>query len=1292
MSFTCASLAHPSGGTVTATKHGATTSAHYTCVVGYTLDGAYFRECQPGGSWSPADPPTCVYCANIGIPSSGDVKLFSDGLTSQANSTCGLGYHLVGDVTRTCLTSGVWSGTTPACECNDPTQPEHGSVVADGLTANYTCSQGYSLAGSAMRTCQSGGLGWSDSDPTCESCGPPAAQAGINHVLGANGVQTFSDVSCDVGYTLSGDVRVYCNGGVWDTLPTCTCNSPPMPQHSFMTANGSHATYICDVGYSLEGDRVRVCANDGSGWIGTDPECTPCQTISTAVGRMVSLSTDGLETTASFTCTVGYTLNGQGNITCRSDGSWDFSEPVCETCPILNVPTSGDVTMTTDTMTTKATFSCLPGYFLSGTETITCLTSGCVAPSAPLQGSVEIDDNSFGQYANYTCNLGYVISALGTRRCMDDGTGWEATDPTCERCTSLSNPTGGSVAQSTDGQTTTANYTCVVGYSLKGSNIRVCQVDTSWQPLAPTCAYCSNPGTPASGSVDLTTDGVTSVVTYSCATGYTLKGAATRVCLTTGVWDGLTPTCECEVPATPLHGTMVSDGKTANYTCDVGYALQGHIIRTCSVAGTGWSDTDPVCTQCSPLAAPNGGSYTLNSTGTQTFALFTCEKGYTMSAMCHPLLTPDSGTVDLASTGYATLAKYACALGYTLAGARQRVCQVDGSWDLETPSCYCNSPTVPQHGSMTANDSHATYTCGVGYSLQGDHLRVCANDGSGWSGADPECTTCLTISIPSGGAVILDTDGVETSASFTCIQGYTLNGHVTITCRGDGTWNFSPPQCVSCPTLSSPASGNVSLTSNTLVTMATFACDADYYLSGQRTATCTSAGQWSNPSPTCKCNSPGAPLHGSMYITETSGFQVANYGCALGYSISGLTQRRCLDDASGWEDVDPSCTSCDTITTTPELTVVKSTNGSSTRALYACALNYTLSGEHVHTCTSTGVWNHQKPICVLCSTKYDPPSGSVTLSTDGLVTSASFRCVTGYSTNSTTVTLCGTDGDWDLPNPFCVCDPPKAIINGGYVLMHGEMAVNYTCDSGYELVGGGFRLCSTDGTGWNGTDPRCAAGSHFNTVNPDVTNSKSLLLNEESDKNTKTTFNAKSLHGRALSTPSVDKNNGAIVENSAPEMLAVNLPEYVGTPARKIPLAAVRLPALSPRTAPEKLPKSPTKSTPTKSPSKTGKTRRKRRRKDEERKPLRPPTDTSASNGSLSLPETTTSTPIEIQLGRGDTPIMLQSDNLDYIQRVYCHEMDTPLPSRPVSGVEQSRTLSAIQRMMNRTSSTESSV
>ena len=55
-------------------------------------------------------------CRELSSPTNGQVTW--TGLTngSTATYTCDSGYHLIGDPTRTCLSSGIWSGQEPTCE------------------------------------------------------------------------------------------------------------------------------------------------------------------------------------------------------------------------------------------------------------------------------------------------------------------------------------------------------------------------------------------------------------------------------------------------------------------------------------------------------------------------------------------------------------------------------------------------------------------------------------------------------------------------------------------------------------------------------------------------------------------------------------------------------------------------------------------------------------------------------------------------------------------------------------------------------------------------------------------------------------------------------------------------------------------------------------------------------------------------------------------------------------------------------------------------------------------------
>ena len=54
-------------------------------------------------------------CGDIGDPQNGVVLFSSTTYNSVANFSCNTGYNLTGDTSRTCLSTGVWSGSEPNC-------------------------------------------------------------------------------------------------------------------------------------------------------------------------------------------------------------------------------------------------------------------------------------------------------------------------------------------------------------------------------------------------------------------------------------------------------------------------------------------------------------------------------------------------------------------------------------------------------------------------------------------------------------------------------------------------------------------------------------------------------------------------------------------------------------------------------------------------------------------------------------------------------------------------------------------------------------------------------------------------------------------------------------------------------------------------------------------------------------------------------------------------------------------------------------------------------------------------
>ena len=62
--------------------------------------------------------PAVVNCSSLDDPVNGQVELSNTTVGLTANYTCIQGYILTnGNNTRTCEANGEWSGSSPSCEC-----------------------------------------------------------------------------------------------------------------------------------------------------------------------------------------------------------------------------------------------------------------------------------------------------------------------------------------------------------------------------------------------------------------------------------------------------------------------------------------------------------------------------------------------------------------------------------------------------------------------------------------------------------------------------------------------------------------------------------------------------------------------------------------------------------------------------------------------------------------------------------------------------------------------------------------------------------------------------------------------------------------------------------------------------------------------------------------------------------------------------------------------------------------------------------------------------------------------
>ena len=383
-------------------------------------------------------------------------------------------------------------------------------------------------------------------------------------------------------------------------------------------------------------------------------------------------------------------------------------------------------------------FSCEDGYRLLGSNSIQCQKNGLWSGLFPVCISINVD-------------------------CGDPGTPLHAVKH-------YINTTVGSLI----------NFTCLTGYMLVGATSIECMVDGRWSDVLPTCppVDCGDPGTVTFGTREFTNTTYRSTVVYNCINNnYKLVGSSSIRCLANGTWSGSLPECkliDCgtpqETPSAILDYLSTTVGSVSNYTCVEGYRLVGRAERVCLQNGS-WSGTVPTCVTITHCSRPR----------TPVFGI-TLYTNYTVGS-----------TVD-----------YDCISGYDLIGSSTTTCLPSGRWSADTPSCRpveCGDPGTPVDGNSDFNSttfqSLVRHTCSDGFRLNGDSIRECLDSGL-WSAPLPLCEliTCGSPGIPIAGVLFYSNMTVGSIASYSCVEGFRLEGEQDRICFNNGSWSGDVPSCV----------------------------------------------------------------------------------------------------------------------------------------------------------------------------------------------------------------------------------------------------------------------------------------------------------------------------------------------------------------------------------------------------------------------------------------------------------------------------------------------------------------
>ncbi|XP_068164048.1 sushi, von Willebrand factor type A, EGF and pentraxin domain-containing protein 1 isoform X1 [Antennarius striatus] len=1040
----------------------------YTCDYGYRPQASMEVVCLASGEWSrPVLRCVSVLCSEP--PSLRDAVTVGQNyeLGNKVHYVCKEGYTLIGPETRECLPSGDWSDSSAQCvprSCGPPPDIDHAEPYEShqlfGDTANYYCIDGYTSSNNSQMVCNAQGI-WAPPDgmdaPRCIAnfcLRPPELPHAILESINKPKYTSNTEVSykCEEGFTLNSTATLRClMGGAWEPSPygigcvPVRCSRPDSIDRGYLSGTnysfGAVVAYSCDKGFVIRGEKRRTCKANGE-WGGVLPTCVPVPCSQPPVlknGHIQGRVRITYNSKVTYACNAGYRLVGRPDRVCQANRQWSNTDPptcVLLTCdPPPNV-VHGHYRGSDFQVGRKVQYVCDEGYELLGDPTWTCLKYGrwdhtrsprcspVQCPEPPLEENhllLKGVDSESAMVELY-CEDGYVLEGAHILRCTPSQE-WNDTFPVCKQvfCGPLPEvPFGGPSSPSPPFPfSSVVRYACMDGFTLKKEGSVTCLASGKWSSPYPECipVECPQPVEVSNGIVDVQGLLYLSKALYSCKTGYNLVGNSTVLCGEKGLWIGGVPSCrpiECPIPKQITNGkvvyTKLQFGHRISFSCRRGFRLQGPETQTCLASGE-WDARPPACVQMS----------------------------------CTPPQPIENGFVEGQDHSFGVTIFYSCFPGFQLVGQDHLTCEEFG-WSSSVPVCVLSDCGLPPHIDF------------------GEYVRV---------------TNLKDTPSPTDLSFLHGT-----SIEYRCHKGYDLTTATRLTCQEDGRWNGTAPSCIQaeCESLPGPEHGWVNVTHTSLGVMVTYTCEDGYELDGEAVRECVSGQLWTNDAPTCRpvsCGDLGDLANGmarGSYIYP----EVVRYECSTGYLLKGSDTLLCQANGK-WSGQKPRCEPvfCGPPVVPGEITVKGSEYSYNKEVELSCQPGFLLQGKSVSVCQADGSWSHEAPACVLarCGKPSPIPNGRLLGSEFGFNNKVKYECDEGYTLKGDHTRTCQSNGLWDNPAPRCdiiTCDPPEDISHGflnGSSFNYNDV-VEYVCFDGYEVFGDPVLWCSSRGF-WVGAVPQC---------------------------------------------------------------------------------------------------------------------------------------------------------------------------------------------------------------------------
>ncbi|XP_017574246.1 sushi, von Willebrand factor type A, EGF and pentraxin domain-containing protein 1 isoform X1 [Pygocentrus nattereri] len=608
-----------------------------------------------------------------------------------------------------------------------------------------------------------------------------------------------------------------------------------------------------------------------------------------------------------------------------------------------------------------------------------------------------------------------------------------------------------------------------------------------------------------------------SQVKFSCNPGYYLVGEPVQRCLNRGTWSHAQPQCErvnCGAPPPLEHGQYHGEdfyaGSSVEYQCKPGFYLLGESKMQCTNSGM-WASNPPACLDVDECALGSDCDDHASCQNTDGSHICTCIYPYTGDGRncTEPVKCKDPGHPDFGHRDgnvfiVGSEVVFACEDGYELVGSSRLSCSETGTWEGTFPYCTalsCSPPTVPAHGIMKGTNftyrSKVTFSCDNGYILDGPTEILCQSNLK-WNSAPPSCQPVMCSEPPTVefAEFTFNSKVYLSTLSYTCMEGYRLQGSGELRCEASGEWTSPVPVCARVDCGEPPPLKDAVIKGDnfTLGSHVQYICKQGFTLLGAETRECLPSGEWSHISAQCVPRQCGSPPHVDHALSD-AGHQLfgdtAIYFCDDGYTIGNNTKLFC--NAEGvWAPPEgfsmPHCTAnfCQRPPDLPHAildSINKPKYVSNTEVSYKCEEGFVLNTTATLKCLMGGEWSPSPLdigcVPVRCSKPESIDRGYISGTNYSFGAVVAYSCDKGYYIRGEKRRTCKANGEWGGVLPTCqpiACSSPPRLANG-YIQEPSRKAsyvysskVTYACNAGYRLVGKPERMCMANKQ-WSSTDP-----------------------------------------------------------------------------------------------------------------------------------------------------------------------------------------------------------------------------